>query len=152
MHPAPDIEQHLTAQAFAAHLALVGKDIQAWVDLFAENAVIEFPYASSLGSPERFEGKSAIYNYIKDVPAKMQDLVFTNIRAYPTSNPNLLFAEVHGEAVIIATGRHYQQDYVMRLETKDGKIVHYREYWNPIPAIDAWGGTQNLRQSFNVDK
>jgi len=28
MQTAPDIEQHTTAQAFAAHLALVGKDIR----------------------------------------------------------------------------------------------------------------------------
>jgi ketosteroid isomerase-like protein len=151
MQPTPDIEQYTTAQAFAAHLALVGKDIQAWVDLFAENAVLEFPYASALNLPERFEGKPAIYNYIKNALAQMQNLVFTNIRTYPTSNPNVLFAEVHGEAVIVATDRHYQQDYVMRLETKDGKIIHYREYWNPIPILDTFALTQNFRQSFNAE-
>ncbi|MEH2425478.1 MAG: nuclear transport factor 2 family protein [Nostoc sp.] len=148
MQPAPDIEQQ-TTQAFADHLALVGKDVQAWVNLFAKNAVVEFPYAST--TPGRLEGKQAIYNYMKEVTAQMQDLVFTNIRAYPTSNPNILFAEVYGEAIIVATGRHYQQNYLMRLETKEGKIVHYREYWNPVPALEAWGGTQNLHQSFNVD-
>ncbi|KAB8335470.1 nuclear transport factor 2 family protein [Scytonema tolypothrichoides VB-61278] len=144
-------EQSTAAQVFADSLALITKDIQAWVDLFAENAVVEFPYASALGSPERLEGKSAIYNYMKNALAQMQNLVFTNIRAYPTSNPNILFAEVHGEAVIVATGRHYQQDYVMRLETKDGKIIHYREYWNPVLVLDASGSTQNLRQSFNAE-
>jgi uncharacterized protein len=144
-------EQYTAAQAFAAHLALIVKDIQAWVNLFAEDAVIEFPYASALGSPERLKGKEAIYNYMKDVPAQMENLIFTNVREYQTSNHNILFAEVHGEATIVTTSRHYQQDYVMRLETQDGKIVHYREYWNPIPAIEAWGGSQNLRQSFNAE-
>ncbi|MBP5974105.1 nuclear transport factor 2 family protein [Brasilonema sp. CT11] len=144
-------EQSTAAQVFADSLALITKDIQAWLDLFAENAVVEFPYASALGSPERKIGKLAIYNYMKDALAQMQNLVFTNIRAYPTLNPNVLFAEVHGEAVIVATGRHYQQDYVMRLETKDGKIIHYREYWNPVPVLDAFGNTQNLRQSFNAE-
>lgn len=65
-----------SAQLFAHHLELIGKDIQAWVNLFAEDAVIEFPYASALGSPERLEGKAAIYNYMKDVPAQMQNLTF----------------------------------------------------------------------------
>ncbi|QDL10457.1 nuclear transport factor 2 family protein [Brasilonema octagenarum UFV-E1] len=143
-------EQSTAAEVFADSLALITKDIQAWVELFAENAVVEFPYASALGSPQRLEGKPAIYNYMKDALAQMQNLVFTNIRAYPTSNPNVLFAEVHGKAIIVATGRHYQQDYVMRLETKDGKIIHYREYWNPVPVLDAFGSTQNLRQSFNA--
>ncbi|KYC40770.1 phenazine biosynthesis protein [Scytonema hofmannii PCC 7110] len=148
MQPILDREQQ-TTEAFAAHLALVGKDIPAWVDLFAEDAVVEFPYAST--TPGRLEGKQAIYNYMKDVPAQMQDLVFSNVQIYPTSNSNVLFAEVHGEAVIVSTGRHYQQDYVIRLETKEGKIIHYREYWNPVAALEAWGGTQNLRQSFNAD-
>lgn len=148
MQLAPDTEQQ-TAEVFATHLALVSKDVQAWVDLFAEDAVVEFPYAST--TPGRLEGKAAIYNYIKDVPAQMRDLVFTNVRIYSTSNPDVLFAEVHGEADIVSTGLHYQQDYVMRLETKEGKIIHYREYWNPVPALEAWGGTQNLRQSFNAD-
>lgn len=147
MQSLPDRERQ-TNETFAAHLALVGKNIQAWVDLFAENAVIEFPYASI--TPRRLEGKEAIYNYMKDVPAQMQDLGFTNVRIYPTSNPNVLFAEVHGEAIIVATGRHYQQDYVMRLETKEGKIIHYREYWNPVPVLEAWGGTENLLHSFNA--
>jgi uncharacterized protein len=144
-------EKNTVEMIFALHLALIVKDIQAWVNLFTEDAVIEFPYASALGTAERLEGKSAIYNYMKDVPTQMQNLIFTNVRKCPTSNPNILWAEVHGSAAIVATGRHYQQDYVMRLETKDGKIVHYREYWNPIPALEAWGNTLSLRQSFNTN-
>ena len=76
---------------------------------------------------------------------------FTNVRTSQASNPNILFAEVHGEADIVATGRRYQQEYVMRLEAQDGKIVRYREYWNPIPALEAWGSPQNIRQSFNAE-
>jgi uncharacterized protein len=148
MQPVSDQTQQ-TTEAFAAHLALVGKDVQAWVDLFAEDAVVEFPYAST--TPGRLDGKAAIYNYMKDVSAQMQNLVFSNVLIYPTSNPHVLFAEVHGEAIIVATGRHYQQDYVMRLETQEGKIIYYREYWNPVPALEAWGDTQNLRQSFNAN-
>lgn len=136
MQPLENMEQSTTAQVFAAHLALIATDIQAWADLFAENAVVEFPYAAALGSPERLEGKFAIYNYMKNAVAKMQHLTFTNIRQYQTTNPNILFAEVHGEATMIATGRHYQQDYMMRLETKAGKIFHYREYWNPGAVLD----------------
>ncbi len=113
-------EKYTTEQVFAEHLALIVTNIPAWVNLFTEDAVIEFPYAS--GTAKRLEGKEAIYNYMKDVPAQMQNLIFTNICKYPTSNPNLFWAEVHGETIITATGRYYQQDYVMRLETKEGKF------------------------------
>jgi uncharacterized protein len=149
MQPAPNLEQQTATQIFTELLSLFSKNIQACANLFAEDAVYEFPYASN--TPERLEGKEAIYNYMKNVPAQMQDLRFTNIRVYPTTNPNLLWAEFHGEAVIASTGRHYRQDYAIRLETKEGKIVRYCEYWNPMPAIEAWGGAQNLRQSFNAE-
>jgi hypothetical protein len=147
MQPLENVEQSTTTQIFAAHLSLIKTDIQAWADLLAEDAVVEFPYASALGLPERLEGKLAIYNHMKNAIAQMQNLTFTNIREYQTSNPDVLFAEVHGEAMIVATGRHYQQDYVMRLETKAGKIFHYREYWNPSAVVDAWSDS---RQALNA--
>ncbi|MDF5714831.1 MAG: PhzA/PhzB family protein [Rhizonema sp. NSF051] len=149
MQPLPDLEQQTITQVFTTFLSLMGKDIQACVDLFTENAVVEFPYASD--TPNRLEGKEAIYKYMKNALAQMQNLVFTNLRVYPTSNPNVLLAESRGEAVIVSTGCHYQQDYVIRLETWEGKIIHYREYWNPMSALKAWGSTQNLCQSFNAD-
>jgi uncharacterized protein len=58
------MEQNAIAQVFTAHLALIGTDIQAWSDLLAEDAIVEFPYAAALGMPDRFEGKPAIYDYI----------------------------------------------------------------------------------------
>ena len=133
----PNVEQQTAAQVLTNLLSLMGKDVQAWADLLAEDAVFESPYAP--GKPVRLEGKEVIYNFIKNALAQMQDLMFTNIRVYPTTNPNLLWAEFHGEAVAVATGRYYQQDYVLRLETRESKIVHYREYSNPMAAIEAWG-------------
>ena len=144
-----DVEQQATAQILAELLSRMSKASQTWVDLYAEDAVVEFPYA--FNTPRRLEGKAAIYNYIKNALVQMQDLVFTDIHIYPATNPNILWAEVHGEADIVSTSRHYQQDYVMRLETREGKIIHYREYWNPVSALKAWGGTENLCQSFNAD-
>ncbi len=33
---------------------------------------------------------------------------------------------------MVATGHRYEQNYVVVITTKDGKIVNYRDYWNPI--------------------
>jgi uncharacterized protein len=136
MQPIQNIEQNPTSQVFAEHLALIGTDIDAWSELLAEDAVVEFPYASALGAPSRFAGKPAIYNHMKNATAQLQNWVFTDIREYRTPIPTVLLAEFHGEAVFVATGQLYQQDYVARLETKDGKIIHYREYWNPAPILE----------------
>jgi uncharacterized protein len=135
------MEQNPIEQIFAAHLALIGTDIEAWSDLLAEDVVVEFPYAIALGAPSRFVGKPAIYNHMKNATAQLQNWVFTDIREYPTPLPTVLLAEFHGEAVFVATGQLYQQDYVARLETKNGKIIHYREYWNPAPILELMGSS-----------
>ncbi|NJO42969.1 MAG: nuclear transport factor 2 family protein [Cyanobacteria bacterium RU_5_0] len=133
------MKQNSTSQVFAAHLALIGTDVEAWSDLLAEDAIVEFPYASALGSPSRLESRSAIYDYMKNAVAQLQNWVFTDVREYQTLIPNVLFAEFHGKAVFVTTGQPYQQDYVVRLETKNGKIIHYREYWNPVAILEIAG-------------
>ncbi len=144
------MEQNLIAQVFAAHLALIGTDVQAWSDLLAEDAIVEFPYASALGSPSRLEGKFAIYDYMKNAVAQLQNWVFTDVREYQTLIPNVLFAEFHGEAVFVATGQPYQQDYVVRLEIKRGKIIHYREYWNPVAILEITGSRETSHPALEI--
>lgn len=76
------MEQNPIAQVFAAHLALIGTDVKAWSDLLAEDALVEFPYASALGAIGRFEGKPAIYNHMKNAVSQLQNWVFTDVREY----------------------------------------------------------------------
>ncbi|WP_394824511.1 nuclear transport factor 2 family protein [Pendulispora albinea] len=144
-----DSPRRAAREAAAAHLERIGRDLEAWMELFDERAIIEFPYAPSLGTPARLEGKAAIRSYMADILPQMKDLAFTDVRITETRDPDVVFVESHGEAHIDASGRHlsrYAQDYVMRLETRDGKIVHYREYWNPLPAVQAFGGAGALRE------
>ncbi|HZH13257.1 MAG TPA: nuclear transport factor 2 family protein [Archangium sp.] len=138
------------ASLLDAHLELIGTDIERWLGLFAEDAVVEFPYAAGLGLPERLEGREAIRRYFADTPKHFQGLVFTQVRRYRTSEPDVALAEAHGSATIAATGNGYEQDYVMLVRTRDGRISLYREYWNPIPGLKAFGGEQNLRKAVNA--
>lgn len=126
---------------FDASLALIAADMEAWSNLLADDAIMEIPYAAAIGAPSRLEGKSNIYNYVQAGISQMSNLTFTNVRKYPTSDPNVLWAEYHGEALISATGRQYQQDYVTRMEIKDGKIVYLCDYFNPTAVIYAFGST-----------
>ena len=142
------MEQNPIDRVFTAHLALIGTDVEAWSDLLAEDAVVEFPYAIALGSPSRLEGKTTIYNHMQNAVAQLQNWVFTDVRKYQTPIPTVLLAEFHGEAVFVATGQPYQQDYVVRLETHNGKIIHYREYWNPAPILALMGSSKT---AFSLD-
>lgn len=131
------------AEALDAHLALINHDIERWLELFAEDAVVEFPYAPP-GLPSRLEGKAAIATYFRPTPETFAGLTFSNLRRYATTDPDVALAEVHGSATIPATGKRYEQDYVMVLRTRAGQVVHYREYWNIGLALEAFGGAETL--------
>jgi len=77
MQPAPNIEQQRLLKSLPRLLSLVSKNIQTWVDLFAEDAVFESPYAPGTRRIEQ----EAICNFITR-SSQMQDLMFTNIRVY----------------------------------------------------------------------
>jgi hypothetical protein len=128
-----------------AHLELIGTDIERWLALFTDDAVVEFPYAAGLGLPERLEGREAIRRYFGETPKHFRGLVFTKFQRYLTTDPEVALAEAHGSATIAATGRQYEQDYFMVLQAREGRIALYREYWNPIPGLQAFGGAQNLK-------
>ncbi|HEU4535486.1 MAG TPA: nuclear transport factor 2 family protein [Polyangiaceae bacterium] len=126
-------------QLLRAHLDLLTTDVGRWVDLFADDALVEFPYAGSLGVTGRFEGRDAVAAYFTRALADFEGLTFSDVRVHPGADPGLAVAEVHGAARIKSTGRRYEQDYVMVVRARGGRIVHYREYWNPLPAAAAFG-------------
>ncbi|WP_437815085.1 nuclear transport factor 2 family protein [Sorangium sp. So ce1078] len=139
-HSSPEAPPLDAARALDAHLALIGRDMEAWLDLFADDATVEFPYAPALGAPALLEGKAAIRRYFEGTLESFRDLTLRDVRRYPTTDPDVALAEAHGSAIILPAGRRYEQDYVMLVATRDGKIVRYREYWNLGPIVEAFGG------------
>ncbi|WP_223637685.1 nuclear transport factor 2 family protein [Corallococcus sp. EGB] len=117
-----------------AHLALIATDVEQWLALFDEHAVVEFPYAPSLGGPSRLEGIDAIRAYFVPITKHFQGLTCTRLQRYTTTDPEVGWMEVHGAATLQPGNIPYEQDYVMRVQVRDGRIVHYREYWNPLAA------------------
>lgn len=131
-------------EALDAHLALVAHDQEQWLALFADDAVVEFPYAASMGLPARLEGKDAIQSFFASVPDLLLNLVFRDVRRYPTMDPNIAIAEVHGSATVATTSRAYEQDYVMIIECRDGAIVRYREYVNVAVVHELFGAADEM--------
>jgi len=122
------------------------KDVIA---LFDSEANVEFPYASSLGTSSKLS-LIQYYNYLKGGLSKMPVIHFEKIKLYQVDE-NTYWAEVHGSAQIPSTGKLYQQDYVMYFTLKDGKINFYKEYWNPVPALRAFGDHQTIKETFNTN-
>ncbi|MFP2905307.1 nuclear transport factor 2 family protein [Pyxidicoccus sp. 3LFB2] len=127
-----------------AHLTLIASDIPRWLTLFADDAIVEFPYAAGTGLPSRLVGKEAIRNYFSGTPGVFKNLTFRDIRKHGTQDPDVAIGEAHGSATIATTSRPYEQDYVFVLQCREGRILRYREYWNPNAATESFGSLENV--------
>jgi hypothetical protein len=62
------------------------------------------------------------------------------LKISPMLDPNNIVVELTINGHLKSNGAEYNQRYVTFFEFESGKIKHYREYWNPIVSIDAYGG------------
>ena len=109
------------------------ENIDEVFDLFSEDALLEFPFFKSIGIPARLAGREAIRKQIAPfVKNETENFRFHDIKIWASAEPDRAFGEYSVTAKIKSTGRVYNQTYVARWETKNGKIVHLVEYGNPI--------------------
>ncbi|WP_405878415.1 nuclear transport factor 2 family protein [Streptomyces sp. NBC_01136] len=117
----------------------LAKDMKGWADLCDENVVVEFPFAPE-GSPARLEGRTAIYEYLRGYPDLIDVHQITSLRIYSTDDPNVAVADWGVTGRVLANGNPYEMSYATFVTFKDGLIVKYREYWNPMAFIAALSG------------
>ncbi|URN03253.1 nuclear transport factor 2 family protein [Actinomadura madurae] len=97
-------------------------------------------------------GKTAIWEYVKDYPKRIDLQGFAEVIEHPTTEPGVLVVEAQVEGRVIATGKPYRVRYVWVVTVEEGKIVKQRDYWNPLAVLEALGGEKNLRATFNVEE
>jgi len=125
---------------FRMHLAMFTDPAmtpQAYANLFTEDAVHEYPYAPAPYS-RQVKGRDAITAYIANVIQSATNWSFTNFAFLATSDPDTVFVEFEGSALVTATGKRYHQIYVGRITLRGEKIAYYREFWNPSWILDAF--------------
>jgi len=119
--------------------ALRTGDIPAWLETWHDEGVIEFPFAPP-GYNKRVEGKAAISEYMSGFPSKIKLDRLEVVSQLESVDGNQGFFEFTCKGTVVSTGKPYDQHYVCMLQLKDGKVVLYRDFWNPLVAIEAFGG------------
>ncbi len=117
----------------------LAKDMKGWSELCAEDVVAEFPFAPE-GSQSRFEGRAALYAYLKDYPGFIDVKAIPTLKVYGTDDPNVAIAEWSASGVVIGNGNPYEMSYAKFVTFRDGLIINYREYWNPQAFMKALSG------------
>ena len=128
-------------ELFARNMELVSSGrITEWVDLFAEDGVLEFPFPPP-GFPTRIEGRAALYEHMRSFPEQLE-VRFSEPVFYDTADPDLVIADFTSEGTALATGRTFRQAYLSIVWLRDGKIVRYRDFWDPWVIVEALGGPE----------
>ena len=121
---------------------LLDKDIPAWVDLWAEDGVMEFPFAPP-GRPGRLEGREAVAAYMRDYPDHIDLHDFPDLRIHRTTSPGTIVVEMRGVGRLVETGADFDMTYIAVVSVEDGRFISYRDYWNPLavqePGLDFAG-------------
>lgn len=117
------------------------KDIKGWAELCDENVVVEFPFAPDVAS-RKLIGRAAIYEYLKNYPSVIDIQSTPTLRINATDDPNMAIAEWSVSGRVISNGNPYEMSYATFVTFKNGLIVNYREYWNPMAFMAAMSGAE----------
>ncbi|GAA4703747.1 hypothetical protein APR04_000568 [Promicromonospora umidemergens] len=110
---------------------LLAKDITAWVGLWAEEGVLEFPFAPE-GWPGKLDGKEAIAAYMQAYPEHIDLHEFSDVRIHETADRDTIVVEMRGVGRLVETAAPFDVRYIAVVTVQDGLIVSYRDYWNPL--------------------
>lgn len=121
---------------------LLAKDIPAWIGLWAEDGVMEFPFAPP-GRPQRLDGREAIAAYMRDYPDHIDLHGFPDLRIHQTTRPETIVVEMRGVGRLVQSGGPFDMTYIAVVSVQDGRFTSYRDYWNPLavqePGLDFTG-------------
>ncbi|MGW4519655.1 nuclear transport factor 2 family protein [Amycolatopsis sp. NPDC004378] len=126
---------------------LLKHDMTGFAGLWAEDGVLEFPFAGP-GYPKRVEGGEAIREYLRDYPNLLDVREVVAKTVHETTDPAVVVCEFTVAGVVVASGKPYELSYVAVITVEDGEIRHYRDYWSPLAAAELLGGVDELTAAF----
>jgi uncharacterized protein (TIGR02246 family) len=107
---------------------LIDRDFESFADLFADDGVIEMPFAVQ-GVPERLVGRDAIREFslkAADHPIEIIDL--RTVQLHQTADPEVVILELVTEARHTTTDKPFQARCIQVFRIQDGKIKLFRDY------------------------
>lgn len=107
------------------------KDIDAWIDLWAEDACLLIPYPPhGAGFPPSIDGRDAILPGFQQLFAHFASYDADLHTIYPSLDPDILIVEWSVEAHLIE-GPVYRGDNITVFRFDHGKLRYYHDYFNP---------------------
>jgi uncharacterized protein len=120
-------------------------------DCYADQVVIEMPFAAGLGPKriettrgelrDRFGAGTAVWPYTN----------LNDVRIHETLDPDVLVVEYQLEGTTASDKKSFALDFVMVMSFRDGLIVRSRDYTDPVAAARAMGRLPELVATLTAD-
>lgn len=116
-----------------------------FADLFAEDGVLEYPFALP-GQPRELQGREAIRAFFGGTPGSRQLFEMDGVDALvrDTDDPEVVVTEIEHYGRSMVTGEAYRFRALGIIRVRDGEIVSYQDYMDPIAAARLLGRTADL--------
>lgn len=117
------------------YAALDGDDISSFLDLCADDVVVEYPAHASLPWGGRWEGRDGVESFLNTHDASEQILAFEVHRFVPEGNLVVAIGDFTGRAK--ETGREWSTPFVHLLTIAEGRLRHWRAFFDTAAAAAA---------------
>lgn len=116
-----------------------------FADLFAEDGVLEYPFALP-GQPRELRGRAAVRAYFGAAPGARQLFEMDGVDALvrETGDPEVVVTEIEHYGRSLVTGQAYRLRALGVIRVRDGEIVSYQDYLDPIAVARLLGRTAEL--------
>jgi ketosteroid isomerase-like protein len=129
------LSAHQVAERF---LAASVEDVTQLADLYADNVVIEMPFAAPLFPVRRETTREELRQGF----SRATDRRYTgveNATIHEMADPETVVLEYDLHGVHESTGEEFVLSYIMVMTVRDGLIVNSRDYSNLVQAAQAFG-------------
>jgi ketosteroid isomerase-like protein len=116
------------------------RHIETFLELMASDGYVEWPYRPA-GVPGRLQGRAEIRDHLTKVAKNLIRFdEYRNVMMHETTDPEVIIVEYDAHGVVVATGAPFEQTVIAVIRVRNGQILSYRDYVNPLPLAAALAG------------
>lgn len=107
-------------------------------DLLAEDITIEY-VVTVPGYPRHIKGRAAVAELYRPYGTAIILDRCLDLAVHHDAAKGTVVLEYASEGRVVGTGRPYSNRYISVLTLRDGEVVHWRDYLDPVAVFDALG-------------
>ena len=118
----------------------------AFADLFAEDGVLTYPFPAP-GQPSELRGREAIREYHDAASERRQliEMAGLDVLVRETDDPEVVVAQIEHHGTSRVTGEPYRVRALGVIRVRNGEIVSYDDYMDPLAIARIFGRTEDLK-------